>query len=177
MNILKKIKTFFLTLLGIVFFAFALVMTILLLYRNDFGVTEMDGTSFIVINDEISSEVYKKGDLVLVKKAKLENIAVGEEVFAYSVDEKKVAHVTLGIVGDIYETEKAISYENGSTFSIDYVIGKTSKIYQGLGTLFSIFQSQWGFLFLILVPGFLIFIYEVYALIIEIKYGDEEMQD
>ena len=35
-------------------------------------------------------------------------------------------------------------------------------------------ESKWGFLFIVLVPCFLIFIYEVYALIIEIKYGAEE---
>lgn len=174
MKILQKIKSFFLGVLAVIFFAFALVMTILLLYRNEFGVTQFDKTSLIIINDDISSEVYKKGDLVLVKGQKIEQISVGDEIFAYSIDSDNQAHVNLGIVGKIYEDEQAISYENGSTYSIDYIIGKTSEVHPGVGTFLNIFQSQWGFLFLILVPGFLIFIYEVYALIVEIKYGEEE---
>lgn len=173
MKVLEIIKKIIIGILGVAFFGFALFMTILLLYRNDFGVTQIDKTSLILINDEITSENYKKGDLVLVKEVKLENIAEGDELFAYAVDADNVAHVSLGKVGKIYPDENAISYENGSTFMMKYVIGKTEKIYHGIGTLLSIIQSQWGFLFLILVPGFLIFIYEVYALIIEIKYGNE----
>lgn len=174
MKILEVIKRIILGILGIAFFAFALCMTILLLYRNDFGVTQFGKSSLIIINDEISSENYAKGDLVLVESQKLENIKHGDEIFAYSVDSNNVAHVNLGLVGDVYPDEKAISFENGSGYSIEYVIGKTSKVYEDVGTFLSIVQSQWGFLFLILVPGFLIFVYEIYALVIEIKYGEEE---
>lgn len=174
MKVLEVIKKVFLTILGVMFFGFALFMTILLLYRNDKGVTQFDDKTWIIINDEISSEDYEKGDLVIVDAKKLEEIKIGDEIFAYSVDSNNQAHVNLGIVGEIYKDEMAISYENGSTYSIEYVIGGTEKVHEGVGTFLSIVQSQWGFLFLVLVPGFLIFIYEIYALIVEIKYGDEE---
>lgn len=174
MKVLEIIKKFFIGLLGAVFFIFALFMTVLLLYRNDYGVTQFEDKSLIIINDEISSENYEKGDLVIVDAKRLEEIEKGDEIFAYSVDSNNRAHVNLGLVGEIYVDEHAISYENGSTFSMEYVIGETVKVYNGIGTLLSIVQSQWGFLFLVLVPGFLIFIYEIYALIVEIKYGDEE---
>lgn len=174
MKILEVIKKFFIGVLGIAFFAFALCMTILLLYRNNYGVTQFGKTSLVIINDEIASEKYAKGDLVLVETQKLENIAEGDEIFAYSVDSNNVAHVNLGNVGDVYPDEKAISYENGSGYSIEYVIGKATKVYHNYGLILSIVESQWGFLFLVLVPGFLIFIYEIYALIIEIKYGEAE---
>ena len=39
---------------------------------------------------------------------------------------------------------------------------------------FSLAVSIFGFLFIVLVPSFLIFVYEVYSLIIEIKYGKDE---
>lgn len=174
MKILQTLKSIFLGILGTLFFVFALCMTIILLYRNDFGVTQFGSTSLVIIDDDITSEVYQKGDLVLVEKQKLEKLSIGDEIFAYSVDTQNVAHVTLGVVGEIYLEEQAVSYENGSTYSIDYVVGKASKVYNTLGTFLSIVCSQWGFLFLVLVPGFLIFIYQVYALIIEIKYGDED---
>ena len=49
-----------------------------------------------------------------------------------------------------------------------------NKKYEKIGTFLSVVESKWGFLFIVLVPSFLIFIYEVYSLIIEIKYGKDE---
>lgn len=174
MKALKIIKKIVLGIFGVAFFAFALGMTILLLNYNKYGVSQFSDTSFIILKDEITSEEFKKGDLVLVKETKLENIQAGEKIFAYSINEQKQATVDLGTVKTVYEEEKAIEYENGSTYSMEFVIGKSTKVYNKLGTYLSIIESKWGFLFLVLVPGFLIFIYQVYALIIEIKYGADE---
>lgn len=173
MEVLNTIKRVVLSILGIAFFIFALSMTILLLNRNKYNITEFGDTSLIIIDSEISSDKYQEGDLLLVKNIRLDRIKVGDEIFAYSVDEKNVPHVNVGIVGEVYLDEKAIAYENGSGFSSEFIIGQMSKQYPKYGTFLSIFQSKWGFLFLILVPCFLIFIYELYSLIIEIKYGDE----
>ena len=57
---------------------------------------------------------------------------------------------------------------------MEFVAGVGTESYEHLGTALSIIESQWGFLFIVLVPCFLIFIYEVYSLIVEIKYGAEE---
>ena len=51
---------------------------------------------------------------------------------------------------------------------------KPVKQYDKIGGYLSIIESKWGFLFIVLIPVFLIFIFEVYSLIIEIKYGAEE---
>ena len=74
----------------------------------------------------------------------------------------------------MYEDENAIAFENGSTFDIKFVIGEAVDSYPTIGGILSIITSKWGFLFLVLVPCFLIFIYEIYSLIIELKYGSEE---
>jgi hypothetical protein len=171
---MKVFKKIIIGIFGVAFFGFALVMTILLLNFNDFGVTQIDNKSLVIINDEITSEKYKKGDLVVVKGQKLSEIAVGDEIFAYKVDKNGVASIDLGKVGQVYQDEKAISFENGATYAIDYIVGKADKTYGHIGTYLSIIESKWGFLFIILVPSFLIFIYEIYALIVEVKYGKEE---
>lgn len=171
LNIIKKVL---IVGIGVIYFAFALVMTILLLNRNDFGVTQFGDNSWIMLADKVSSEEFKKGDLVIVERATIEEFQKGETAFAYKVDSKGVAHVTLGVVGEVYPDEEAISYENGETYSLEYVIGKSTKVYNNIGTYLSVILSQWGFLFIILVPCFLLFIYQVYALIVEIKYGEED---
>lgn len=177
MKVLKVIKNVILTILGIIFFTFALAMTILLLNYNDYGVTQFGDTTLVIIGEEISSEDYNKGDLVLVKKTDLKNIAVGDSVFAYFVDKKGSATVQLGVVGEVYEEDDAISYENGQTYAMDFVVGKKDKVYKNVGKYLSVIESKWGFLFIILVPCFFIFIYEIYALIVEIKYGADKDTD
>lgn len=174
MKVLKMIKSIILGILLVVYFTFVIAMTILLLNFNDYGVTEFGDKTFIIINDEISNENYKKGDLVITKKQKLENLQIGQDLFTYKVDSKGNVTIDLGKVGNIYPEEEAVSFENGSTYSLDFIAGIPQEKHESIGTFLSVVESKWGFLFIVLVPSFLIFVYEVYTLIVEIKYGQEE---
>ncbi len=174
MKVLNAIKKVVLGIIGVLYFAFALVMTILLLNYNDYGVTQFGNTSLVIISDEVANEKYDKGDLVIVELKKLEKLKVGDEIFAYRVDSKGAPHIQIGKIGEIYEEDEAVSFENGETYSTDFIAGMAKDKYPNWGTFLAIVESQWGFLFIVLVPCFLIFIYELYSLIIEIKYGAEE---
>ena len=173
-KVLNVIKNVFLSILMVVYFIFVIAMTVLLLNFNDYGVTEFGENSLIIINDEISNDNYKKGDLVIAKNKKMEKLQIGEEIFAYKVDSKGNVSVDLGKIGNLYPEEDAISFENGSSYSMEFVAGTPEKTYEGIGTFLSVVESKWGFLFIVLVPSFLIFVYEVYTLIVEIKYGTDE---
>ena len=174
MKILQAIKKILLVALGVAYFTFALIMTLLLLNFNDYGVTQFGDTSLVILSERVSSDEFKKGDLVIVENVDVRDLKVGETIFTYSIDGKGVAHIEIGKVGEIYPDERAVSFENGDTFSQEFVAGVNVKTYHNLGLFLSIIESQWGFLFLVLVPCFLLFIYQVYALIVEIKYGAEE---
>ena len=174
MKVLNIIKNVIVGILLVVYFSFVIFMTVLLLNFNDYGVTEFGSTSLIIINDEISNDNYKKGDLVITKKQKIDKLQLGEDIFAYKVDAKGNVSIDLGKLGNIYPEENSISFENGSNFSMDYVAGVPTKVHPKIGTPLAIIESKWGFLFIVLVPSFLIFIYEVYSLIVEIKYGKDE---
>ena len=173
-KVLETIKKILIGIIGTAYFIFALIMTILLLNFNDYGVTQFGNKSLVIINDEIASENYEKGDLVIVEGKKVDKIELGEEIFTYRIDSKGIPSIQVGIVGDIYVEDDAIAFENGETYSMEFVAGVGTESYEHLGTALSIIESQWGFLFIVLVPCFLIFIYEVYSLIVEIKYGSEE---
>ena len=173
-KLLETIKKFLIGLVGTVYFIFALIMTILLLNFNDYGVTQFGTKSLVIIRDEIATEQYKKGDLVIVESKKIDKIEVGEEIFTYRIDSKGIPSIQVGTVGDVYVEDEAISFENGETYSIEFIGGKAIESHENVGKFLSLIESQWGFLFLVLVPIFLIFIYEVYALIIEIKYGADK---
>ncbi len=174
MKALKIIKSAILGILMVVYFSFVIVMTVLLLNFNDYGVTEFGSTSMIIINDEIANENYNKGDLVLVEKKKIDKMEISEELFTYRVDSKGNVSIDLGRIGNIYPEEEAISFENGSNYSLEFIAGTPKKVYEDIGTYLSIVESKWGFLFIVLVPSFLIFVYELYSLIVEIKYGADE---
>lgn len=173
-DVLKKIKSIFSLMLGVCFFAFALAMSLLLLNYNKYGLTQFGDTTLIIINGNLTSEDFKRGDLVLVESRNLDRLNVGENAFAYRVDGQGRVSIELGKIGKVYKEENAISFENGSTFDAEFLAGVPYKTYVNVGKFLSVVESKWGFLFIILVPCFLIFIYEVYALIIEIKYGAEE---
>jgi len=173
-KIIKTIKSFIAGVLMLIFFIFAISMTMLLLNYNKYGLTQFGDTTFVIINDRISSETFKKGDLVLVEAQKLTDLELGDEIFVYRINEGGSVSIELGKVGEIYPEEDAVAFENGDIFSTQFVIGTADEIYNDIGTYLAIIESKWGFLFIVLVPCLLIFIYEIYALIVEIKYGTEE---
>ena len=174
MKVLETIRKIVIGTLVTVYFIFALAMTTLLLNYNDFGITEFGDTSLILVDSSISNDKYEKGDLVLVERQRIKNIQVGDEVFTYHINSQGQVYIEIGTVGTVYEDDNAIKFENGETYSDEFIIGKATNTYENIGTFLSIVESKWGFLFIVLVPCFLIFIYELYSLIIEIKYGTEE---
>ena len=166
-GILKKIC------IGI-FLIFTIIMTVLLLNFNKYGVTQFDETSLVIVKKSFASETYKRGSLVVVESKKIADYKEGEEVFVYHLDGKGGADIVLGTVGKTYPEQDAITFTNGGTYSSEFIIGTGEKTYENIGTILSIIESKWGFLFIILVPNFFLFIYQLYSLIVEIKYGKDE---
>lgn len=177
MKVLDVIKKVVLGILLAVYFVFVIAMTLMLLNFNDYGVTQFGNKSLIIINDNISNDNYKLGDLLVVESTKLDKIQKGEEIFVYRVEHNGSVSIDVGNVDKTYEDENAISFENGSTYSMDFVVGKNTKTYHSIGKYLAIIESKWGFMFIVLVPCFLIFIYQIYNLIIEIKYNKEDEEE
>lgn len=171
MKVLQMIKKIITWILGIAFFGFAILMTVLLLNVTRYGFTKIENTSLIIVRGEISIDHYKKGDLVFVEGRKIKNISVGDELFVYQVDASGVVSIDVGIVEKTNIERDEITFKNGETYGMELVVGEATKTYNKIGTYLSICQSTVGFLFTVLIPSFLIFIYQLYALIVEIKYG------
>lgn len=173
-KVFKGIKSAISFVVFVIYFVFALFMTLLLLNYNEYGVTQFGDKSFVLVSSKISNDQYKKGDLVIAEHTKISDYKVGDYVFTYRIGADRVPTIQLGKIGNVYPEEDAISFENGETYSSEFIAGKPVKQYEKVGGFLSLVESKWGFLFIVLIPVFLIFIYEVYALIIEIKYGKDE---
>ena len=177
MKALGVIKRIIVSIVLIVFFAFTITMTILLLNFNKFGVTQFDDTSLLIIKKGFTSETYEKGSLVVVESKEIVDYQEGEEVFVYHLDGHGGVNIQLGVVGQVHEEDDAITFSNGDTYSSEFIIGTGEKIYPNIGKYLSIVESKWGFLFIILVPNFFLFVYQLYSLIVEIKYGKEDEEN
>ena len=174
MKIIQAIKKIIISIVLIAFFAFTITMTVLLLNFNKFGVTQFDETSLLIIKKSFSSETYKRGSLVFVESKNIGDYKEGEEVFVYHLDGHGGVNIQLGIVGQVFPDDDAITFTNGGTYSSEFIMGSGTKIYPNLGRFLSIIESKWGFLFIILVPNFFLFVYQLYSLIVEIKYGKDD---
>lgn len=170
---MKKIITNFI--FGI-YVVVAVFVTICLLSYNQFKVTEFGDCSLVIIdNDELEPQ-YQKGDLVLVDKSKI--IKTGENVFFYNTYDQEV-HISVGKITDIEKvtsTEYTYTLEGDRKISSEYVLGQadnTTKFVK-IGTVLSILQSKWGFLFIIVLPALLAFIYQISIVVSEIKGSKEE---
>ena len=156
MKILRLIKNAFILIFGLIFFTFVIGMTVLVLNYNKFGVAEINDNSLLLMKEDLSNAKYKKGDLVITEHTKITDYAVGEYVFTYRIGADRVPTIQLGKIGNVYPEEDALSFENGETYSSEYVAGKPIKQYEKIGGYLSIIQSKWGFLFIVLIPVFLI---------------------
>lgn len=176
---IKLFKKIFTTTLIVIFLAFTILMTILVLNHNKYGITQFGDTSMLIVKKEFSSDKYKKGSLVFVENKLIKDYKAGDMVFTYHLDGQGGATVQYGKVSQVFVDDNSLSFENGETYSSEFIAGVPTKSYSNIGTYLSIIESKWGFLFIILVPNFFLFIYQLYTLIIEIKYGknDDEIEN
>lgn len=156
----------------------AILLTVCLLNYNDYNITEFKDKSLIIVSDDELRPEFNKGDLVVVYKNKNSDIKVGDKIFFYDNYKDQVS-VNLGSVIDkknITRYETTFVMNGDYSVSSEFVIGKasTSKKYANFGTILSILESKFGFLFIIIFPILILFIYEIYAVIKEIKRPTDE---
>lgn len=175
---MKKVLKF---LGGIILTAYvlvAVVLTVLLLNYNKYNITEINGNTFIIVKDEELKPNFQKGDLVIVKKNGTKEVEAGDKIFFYDIYKGKVS-VNLGTVVEVEQlnrNETNFIVDGNYSISNEDFIGKasTSKVYNNLGTVVSILESRFIFLFLIIFPVLILFIYEVNVLFRELKNSKDE---
>ena len=146
----KKIKG----ILFSIYLIIALTITLLLLGYNDFKVTEIGTYSLLIITDSELAPEFNKGDLVIVNKD--DEVLTGRKAFFYDTYNDKI-EVRLGLVEEaerVTTTETTYTFEGDRKLSGQYILGpaNTAEIIPNLGTVLSVLESKWGFLFIIVFP-------------------------
>lgn len=175
---MKKILKFIGAIILIIYAGIAMILTVFLLKYNDYNITEFNSGSIVLVKDNDLNPDFNKGDLVFVHKNINSEIEVGNKIFFYEFADEQVS-INLGSVIEkevVTDTESTFVMDGGHAISSEYVLGKaeTSHSYAKLGSIVSILESRMGFLFIIIFPILIFFIYEIYAVIKEIKSPDEK---
>ena len=163
-KILKIIGIIFIVIYSVI----SITLTICLLNYNDYNITVLGDKTLIIVKDDGLLPSYKKGDLVVVRKNPNYEVKAGDKIFFYDKEEEQVT-VNLGTVVSKKNITKT---DTTYTMNGDYPI--SSEVYHGLGSVLSVLESRFGFLFLIIFPILILFIYEVFIVIKEVKTPDEE---
>lgn len=176
---MKKVLKILGIILVTIYSIIAITLTICLLNYNDYKVTEFGDKSLIIVKDDNLNPTYKKGDLIIVTKNSSNEVNKGDKIFFYDVIDKNTVDINIGNVIDKQNlnSKEAIYTMNGNyTLNQEYFIGKTStsKVYHNIGSVLNILESRLGFLFIIIFPILIFFIYEIFMIIQEIKKPDEE---
>ena len=159
-----------------------LFITSCILCRNKFGYTQFSDMTFITVNDSNAKFIQgsKTGDLLIVRGQQT-GLDKGDLIYYYvTVDEKYV--VRTGVIEskteDDYSALYVLNDEEKTSVASNRVIGKYVSTHPGKGSVLEVLESRFGFLFLVLLPILVVFIYQVYQLVIVARYevveDDEE---
>lgn len=180
-NVLKGIWSFVESIIVI----FVIFITSCILCRNDYGYTQFGNYTFVTINEQNVKffKDYNDGDLLIIRGQKF-NINPGDVIYYYlSYDKKYLVKqdVVTSKTEDDYSALYYLNDESNSSVASNRVIGKYVSVQKGMGRVLEVLESRIGFLFLVLLPILIVFIYQVYQLVVVTKYevveDDEDIDD
>ena len=78
---------------------------------------------------------------------------------------------------DDFTSLYTLNDESGTTIASTRVLGKYASRHANLGAILDVLESKIGFLFLVLLPIMVVFIYQVYEFIVIIRYERREDEE
>lgn len=162
--------------LFVIYSIIAITVTVLLLSFNDYRCSEIGGYTIYIAEDDSLEPQYKEGSILLIEQTSDKNVEIGDELLMYKVIDSQEYEIVTRTLENKTQQGRHIVYDvdQDETYDSDYFIGKAEdvKVIEGpWGTILSILESKWGYLFCIVVVSLLLFLQEVFDLIVELKYG------
>lgn len=169
-------KKFLQNLIFVIYAIVAIFVTVCLLSYNDYKVTKFGNNSLLIIDSNDLQPDYYKGQLVIADDS-IKNLKVGDKILFYTVQDKEVSinQAKLTKVDDTMSSSIVYTVEGDVNITKEKIIGKSenTKVINNAGTVLSILESRWGFLFIIILPALAAFIHEIMTVASEIKESKE----
>lgn len=180
---MKKFGRLVWSIFEVIIIVYVIAITAFILCRNKYGYTQFGDYTFdnVSLIDERNITAAKKGDLLVIKNSN--DFKVGDVIYYYAAyNENYVVRsdVILKIDDDGYTSLFTIKHGDDEITVVDTrIIGKYTSTYKGLGAFLDVVESRVGFLFLVLLPIMIVFIYQVYEFVMIIRYErvDEDEND
>ena len=180
---MKKFGRLVWSIFEVIIIVYVIAITAFILCRNKYGYTQFGDYTFdnVSLIDERNITAAKKGDLLVIMNCN--DFKVGDVIYYYAAyNETYVVRsdVILKIDDDGYTSLFTIKRGDDEITVVDTrIIGKYTSTYKGLGAFLDVVESRVGFLFLVLLPIMIVFIYQVYEFVMIIRYErvDEDEND
>ncbi len=150
------------------------VVVIVSLSAREQGVANIYGNIPFSIQSDSMKDVMHKGDLIFTKKYLNEELKVGDVISFFALEENTKIIKTHRIV-EIKESANMLSYvtkgdNNQVVDAVEVAPGDIISTYDGVkiskvGYVLDTLKSKYGFLLLIILPLFALFIYQLYSFI------------
>lgn len=164
-----RMKKVVINILIILYFLVTIIVTYSLLSYNKYNIVETNDKYVLTLEEE--NKDFKKSDLIIIKKSN--DYKKGDFVFYYDTYATKITvkYAKIGNIKEINNEEQEITLEDDLVLSSENILGKKQNTtsYKALGVIFNTLTSKWGYLFIIIFPMLIAFVYELYAIFKEIK--------
>lgn len=176
-KVFKIIRNIIFGIFLVAYLSVIICVSTLVLNRNDYGYTEFGNKALLDIKEDTNN--YVKGQLVIVEKRVIDKLKAGDEIFVYQTNQQeKTVKVVSSTIKDVKaeETTPYITLSSDDTsWGQDYIAGEKVKVYNSLGSIVTFAESKWIFFAIFIVPCFFILLYEIYSVIVVIKFDGEEV--
>ena len=163
------------TILFVVYAIIAITVTVLLLSYNEYNNSQLGGYTVYIVKDDSLEPQYKQGSILLIKSTTDKNVQVGDDLFLYRVLNSQEYEVVYKTLTEKAQQGRHVVYKIGEdeSYASDYFIGKGSDtiVINGWGYILGLLESRWGYLFCVVIVSLLLFLQEVFELVMEIRYG------
>jgi hypothetical protein len=175
---LKKLFQFMWDLVEVLIIIYVIFVTTCILSKNRYGYTNIFGYTLVSVHQEDEAYIKdsKAGNLLVVKNDG--NVSKNQYVYYYYADvadpnnEKYVvrgAFVTDTIKGDGGELYSLKDKEDPK-ISKARVLGNYSNQYAVIGGVLEFLETRLGFLFCVLLPIMIVFVYQIYEFVVILNY-------
>lgn len=117
---------------------------------------------YIVLTGSMEPEI-KVGDIIISRKVPQNSIKVGDDI-TFQQGDLVITHRVIEVTGKGYITKGLANSNADGEILYTSVYGKVVFRSTVIGAVYKFVESQYGFLFVIVVPLFLFVIYETWAL-------------
>ena len=175
-KVLRVIRNIVFGVILVAYLSIIILASTLVLSRNDYGYTEFGNKALIDVKEDTSK--YLKGQLVIVEKRFIDKLKAGDEIFVYQTSQQeKTVKVVSSTIKEV-NNEEATPYitldVDDTSWGQDYIAGQSIKVYDSIGGIISFVESKWIFFVIFIVPCFFLLLYEIYSVIIVVKFDTDE---